>query len=509
MAVLLAALGLRLTGLGVGDFWLDELHSLADSAGRRAEMEAVPQGVIFNEYPDYTEMTPDSTLGAVWRTMSHDSHPPTYFMLLWGWRHLVGDTPFAVRALSVIFSVLAFVPLFLVFRDYGRPRTGLWAAALLAVAYVDIRMSQHARPYTLSMCLVLISFWLLVRMETRWAQFSRQQKLLWPTLYGIITVLCMLTHYFAGVALLGQALYAGLCFRGQLRRAFIGSAFAGAVLFGVIWLPTFLDQQRFIAEQPWLLEARADHPVRTMYRAADLPVRLLVQSFQSSDREYYTSPLRSVVGLAILLGALGVVWRYRCRGAWLFAFGYLVVPVLFGAIDLGTGKQLLSHVRYSYVALPGLIGLLVLAAEQLPRLVGRLTLGGLILAALVSLELPTGTKPHAKRAAQLVQQVAGPEDLIIYDACGWPVHWAARLYAVIAYHLEGPGYPTLLLRDPPSPALKRQIRNYRRIVVVCPRDKQPPDPAPETHHRQGVSPYIPHIGWVYLFSATPEENAAP
>ncbi len=169
LAVLILAGGIRFFALGLEDYWLDELHSMANSAGRRDEFENLSYGVILPHVDHATDLTERSTAAAVWRTLRHDSHPPVYFWLLLGWRRLFGDGEAAVRALPVVFSILSIIPVALVFRQWGKPMVGLCAALFLALAFTHIQMAQENRPYSLSILLVSCGWYSLSRVEL-WAR---------------------------------------------------------------------------------------------------------------------------------------------------------------------------------------------------------------------------------------------------------------------------------------------------------------------------------------------------
>lgn len=80
--VALLALVVRVHHLNVENFWQDEIHSMYNSACARGPAERIPHGVILRDLPRYSDLTPQSTLSGVWRTLDDDSHPPVYFMLL-------------------------------------------------------------------------------------------------------------------------------------------------------------------------------------------------------------------------------------------------------------------------------------------------------------------------------------------------------------------------------------------------------------------------------------------
>ena len=89
-------------------------------------------------------------------------------------------------------------------------------------------------------------WWLLIVMQVRWLGLTSRQRIGVVAAYGATLLLAMLTHYFAGLALLGQAAYVGLRFRGKLLRWWLGGTLTAAALFCVIWLPSLLAQLDFI-----------------------------------------------------------------------------------------------------------------------------------------------------------------------------------------------------------------------------------------------------------------------
>ncbi|MFQ5495592.1 MAG: glycosyltransferase family 39 protein, partial [Phycisphaerae bacterium] len=392
-AVLTLAAVLRIYGLGDEAYWLDEMHSLADSAARRAEFEALRTGVILDAVPRSTDLTPDSTLAAVWRGMEADSHPPLYFEALLLWRRLFGDGEAAVRTLSVIFSLLSLVPVALILRG-PHPWLGLAVAAALALSFSHIHIAQENRPYALGLLLISVSYWALVRMQTGWSRWDRNRRQAGALLYGVAIYLSMLTHYFAALALLGQVvLILGLSQR-PLRRAWILTVAAATLAFALTWGRQLIGQCEFIAHQPWLLDLHPNHAWATLLRLTDLPLRLLFarERFQLN---YYLSFL----GAVILIAALFTLWRARRRGALLFAAWYLTPVLGLTLLDLITGKQLLSHIRYAAVAVPGLVGLIVLAADSIGRVAARVIAAAFLAVALLSHQLPTQENPRARQAA--------------------------------------------------------------------------------------------------------------
>ena len=499
--IVLFAAVVRVTTLGVEDYWLDELHALLDSAGGRGAFEALPVGEILHDLPRCTDLTADCSWGAVWRDMRNDSHPPLYFLLLHGWRRLVGDGELLVRLPSTVFSALSVIPLALILRELGRPRAGLVAALLLSVAYAHVLIGQQARPYSLAVLLVSSSFALLIMLERRGEGLGRLQKTLCWSAYGVLVALAMLTHYFAGLALLGQAVYVLLRLRGAALRNWAIALGCAGLVWALLWLPGFCAQWGFIAGQDWVADAGPGRLARTLIRAMDLPVRMLL----ATRLPNWSSPsviYPALLGLLLLVGSIVAVWRCRTRVAAVFLCWYLVPCISLALLDALTSKQLLTHLRYSSVALPGLVGLVVLAASCLRRPMPAVLAGIAAVAIALTLRLPALPSPQARVAAQLLQTQLRPGDLLVFDAQGWIPLWVRRDLVQVTYYMPALACDVLMLNAAPPPETVARLGGYERIFVVSPRIDAVPHPAPGIMQLAGRSEYIRDIGWIYSFART-------
>ncbi|MGD2110501.1 MAG: glycosyltransferase family 39 protein [Phycisphaerae bacterium] len=500
-AALLVAGGLRFYSLGEKDYWFDELHSLSNSAGLRADFEAVPHGVVLTAPPRTTRLTPESTIGRTWRRMVVDSHPPMYFVLLLEWRRLFGDGEFAVRALSVLFSVLSLIPVAMMLGVYGRRHRGLWLAGVLCVAYGHIHIAQEARPYSLGLLFVSLSYWAFVNIEHGWNRLGRRDKCVWAIVYGASMYLAVLTHYFTVLALLGQVVVVALRMRGPSLRAWAGIVAVAVAAFLLTWGRQVFAQMDFIMSQDWLLEDKPDHVLRTFHRLSDLPVRLLF-----AHERFQLNYMFSLVGAMLVIGTLLALRRRRSGEAVVYAAWYLVPVLTFLVLDLLTGKQLLNHIRYSSMALPGLAGMLVLMVDPLrPSRKWAATIGfGLAVA--LTIELPTQVNPRNRRAAALIAEQLRPGDLLVFDAMDWPPFWTLRIFQNVTYYL--PAYlhiappPCVLIREPPDESLKGDMGDFDRIIVVAPRVDVTPNPLPDQYKLFDETGYVDKVGFIYLFVRT-------
>src|SRR5574340_641030 len=135
IVILWAAAALRLAHSGTASLWFDEAFTVIAS---RADIVSILRGGA------------DPVL------------PPLYFVALHVWQQIAGESELAVRSLSAMFSLLAVAGIYgLTTRLFDR-RTGVAAAAMMAVAPFQIYYAQEARPYALCVLLSVGLAWSFV-----------------------------------------------------------------------------------------------------------------------------------------------------------------------------------------------------------------------------------------------------------------------------------------------------------------------------------------------------------
>jgi len=173
--VLLLAMGLRMYNLSSESLSLDEGQSHASVA--------MPFGEMLNE-------------------IKQDTHPPLYFVLLYGSIRIFGDTEFGMRIPSVLFGVLAVLLVFPVTRLLRDRETALIATVLAAASLFQIRHAQEARMYSLTACLSLLSCWCFLRL------YKKHDSPIDVIAYVLSTTLLLYTHFYGLFILAAQNLYA-------------------------------------------------------------------------------------------------------------------------------------------------------------------------------------------------------------------------------------------------------------------------------------------------------------
>jgi hypothetical protein len=347
---------------------------------------------------------------------------------------------------------------------------------------------------------------------------------LWLLTYFTSSYLAAMTHYFAVLALFGQVVFVAARARGRTLRRIGLAGLAAVAFFAITWGPSLAAQVPLIFDQAWLLEPRSDHLWRTLLRVLNPPIRFLFAHprFVTQDT-MMAQVVLSAGGVILLAGLLTILWRARCREASLF-FGWYVIPlVTLAAVDLATHRQLMSHLRYLCVACPALVALVAVALDEVGRWIRWLALGAGALAAAMTLPLPTQENPQNRQAAALIAGQAEAGGLLLFDARDWPPFWAARIYHGVAYYLDHPGrrgtsddetedtrsvaaaLPFVLLREPPSPELRVELADYKRVVLVHPPGERDPNPLPGQFRLVGQTGYVDLVGFIYLFERV--ENA--
>jgi mannosyltransferase len=122
LAILAAALALRVVALGDADLWTDEIHTL----------HAVRLDV-----------------GAMVGERLAAGHAPVYFLIEKAWCSLFGTSQFALRLPSALFGAALLVPARSLFRRLAGEKAAWAGAALVAAHPLFVELAREARMYSL------------------------------------------------------------------------------------------------------------------------------------------------------------------------------------------------------------------------------------------------------------------------------------------------------------------------------------------------------------------------
>lgn len=352
LLILWLAFALRLYRLDFQSIWWDEGHSIFVATNPILQIPTLP---------------------------AMDVHPPAYFALLHLWMAMAGSSEFALRYLSVIFSLLTLALLWpfataLANRARTPPPAARLVALLAAISPLYVAYAQEVRSYAMITCLALASTYILWRLLFRGQRpgSARQQSAL-LLLYIVLTAACLYTHYFTIFLLLFQNLvWLAWLFRSHFLFRYPAAAVKGQAR---LWLASQLGILLLFAPQLWLALRQV-----TSYTNPNLVPPTLAH-FASRSWQAYTvgltvEPALARWGMAAMAGVLLVGWLIQLRTnrgkltiPALFLSGWLLLPL--GAYFIVLQRQPSFEPRYMILVTPALFLLLALGLGHAPPLKPR------------------------------------------------------------------------------------------------------------------------------------------
>ena len=236
ISILAFALGVRLLGVMARPLWYDEAFSILFARQGPAAMVLGTFGT--------------GAAGAA------EEHPLLYYLFLWVWMLVFGETPAVVRLFSIIFGLAIVWLVFRLSTDlFGEetaesskrspaPPVALLSAALVALAPFQIYYAQEVRMYAQLAALIVAAAWALWRgMHSRgWG---------WWGLFALIAALAQYTHSLAFIYLLVLALTPLLARRWHAVKA-VAIAGLVALLLYLPWLVRLPEQLAKVQGDYWI-----------------------------------------------------------------------------------------------------------------------------------------------------------------------------------------------------------------------------------------------------------------
>ncbi len=328
-----------------------------------------------------------------------DVHPPLYFLLLYGWVRLAGDSALALRLFSTLAGSIGLAATYAVGAWLFDRRTGLIAMLILGTASFFVYYNREARMYTLLMALSALATYAYVR----WRERTNR----WNTLaYVLLLAALLYTHYAGLLVLMTHALHSILVAAWDSRPRFNPyrlMPYGLAVVLFLPWLPIFLAQIRANPAGPLAL------PVTTDWAAVETLLGTL------------TSGYWPLFLLPFVLG--GAVPRLREFGRdVLLVMLWLVVTPL-ALLALNAWIIPVYQVRYVIAILPagallaayGLRWLNIGERRALTGLVFFGLLGGIVYAQLTLYGVFWAAKPAWEQAMATVIEMRHPLEPTITD----------------------------------------------------------------------------------------------
>jgi len=449
-AILVLAVAFRFATIGSKSFWYDEAFS-ANAASR-----PIPEIVAL--------------------TAREDAHPPLYYIALAAWGRVVGTSDVALRSLGAIASLGTVLATWWIGRRLGGHLIGALAAFLTATSPFQVLAAQEARMYVLLGLLTVLAWAaLLVALEGRRGGWIA---------YVIATTLALYTHYFAGLTLLGHALFVQAV-APRRRQQWLLAQLAVLLLY-VPWIgPSFNV----------LSSGRGGPFFRPPLGAETITSLLGFLSFGGHAFGFMgwfggtrTSLVSQVAVLLpfLALAVLGAVSIWNRPSVRWFLIGYLVVPV--AAVFAVSVRYNVFYPRYFSFVYPPFALLLAFGIGAITSRVPPSLRRASILTSLLVFVAVSGwalqeayTNPkydlfNWRRVATLLADDAGPNDLIVLTPA------FAELPFMRYFHGSQPVVPITPLEiiDPTVPAQ--------------------PDPAAQARNREVFSRYASQheVMWVVI-----------
>jgi mannosyltransferase len=241
IGILALALILRLVSLADHSLWYDEAFAVLFA---EKGLDAMLYGTL----------TPVAGGAA-------DIHPLLYYTTLNLWMRVFGESPFAVRLLSVLLGLISIGLIYGIGRDLFSRETGLGAALITALAPFHIHYSQETRMYTLLAVLLLGATWCFIRASGIVQQGipdnspEKEQSIgirwRWWLAFGVLAGLAMHTQQLAAFYLMAIGLVPLIM---RQRHAIIGMVLGTgiALLVYIPWLVNIPSQLEKINSYYWI-----------------------------------------------------------------------------------------------------------------------------------------------------------------------------------------------------------------------------------------------------------------
>lgn len=235
-AILAVALGLRFYQLDTHGIFFDEKSTMVVSQGivldGANQKDVFAKGkLVFTNQEFWREKKRADYYEAM--TRSDIGNSPFYYFLLHNWLNAFGISDLSARSMSVLFSVLTVLLLFIFVKHFFKSRSlALTTAALAAIEPFFIAYSQQARNYSLTFFLTLLASYFFLRALE--ADEKKNPSLKWYAAYGITAFLGLYSHFLVASVLLAHGVYV-LFFVRQLK-SWIAFGIAGSfAVAGLAW----------------------------------------------------------------------------------------------------------------------------------------------------------------------------------------------------------------------------------------------------------------------------------
>lgn len=378
LAIVLAALAVRLLFLGEQSLWFDEAYSYW--------MSSHPVRQLL-------------------RLMLNDAHPPLFYLFLHFWE-MAGRSEVSLRLPFVAFGATNCLLVYAIGKSAFNEKTGMLSAIFWAFSAVAANEETQARMYAMALTFSLLATYCL------WRACLKPSLAGW-SLYALAAALSLYTHYYTVFILFAHGIFL------MSRRRYKESLFIGAALFAVFlpWLPSFLHQ---------LTAGAGTHMSGT--GPADLFFDFALMLGTGTLFPDKINIFVSLIGIGLLaLGCWKTIQKDE-RAAW-FLLPLFAVPCF---IPFAIASSTPLHVfvfRYVILFTPYFIMLVVRGLAELPGAIGYACFTFFVLANLTMWILfvtgPAYQRQNWRDAAALLRRSMATGDAIFFEQpmCMFPLSY--------------------------------------------------------------------------------------
>ncbi len=357
--ILVAALALRLHGIGAEAPWADEINTL----------------VTVQEEPTFRE--------SLQRLRGWEgTNALIYPALAWFWgRWLASPDVLSMRMLSLIFGLASIVVTYFIGRRTGGVYAGMAAAAFLAVTQPHAYYSVEIRPYALLLFAAAVSSWAFLVLLSR-----PSPSIPWWTVHIAANFVVIWTHLLGWVLLVAQGLTLWTCY-GRRIRLWLGWGvlqLPAVILLAVLWIRTMdwevVERMAPPFEAPSLehvaggfrIFAGVFYPdalpefvaslwAPALFAGATLAVYLAWRGRGEESKPLAAGGAPDVVALCYvllwLLAPMAALLAISLTWTWMLSAHYMIHCVIAGAVLVGCGLAALPGPWIRGAAVCGVIGL--------------------------------------------------------------------------------------------------------------------------------------------------------
>jgi mannosyltransferase len=179
----------------------------------------------------FTIFFAQADLHTLFGMLPRENNPPLFFLLMHFWVGWFGISPFSVRVLSCVFSILTAFMLFKTGKVFFSRKVGFFAAALFTLSDYHQLFAHEARVYALFGLLTTVSMYLFLAV-TSWPEKRRYLVLL-----ALANVLLIYSHFFGFFIFLIQGF--SVLIISEYRKTALNSYMIAVILSLTAYLPYF------------------------------------------------------------------------------------------------------------------------------------------------------------------------------------------------------------------------------------------------------------------------------